>query len=59
MCSSICYIGNRDLIAQVHAGASSYTALLGELQRRGADDQDLVATLPPLNALRAIRAGYD
>ena len=53
------YIGNRDLIAQVHAGASSYTALLGELQRRGADDQDLVATLPPLNALRAIRAGYD
>ena len=53
------YVGNRELIAQVHAGASSYTALLGELQRRGADDQDLVATLPPLNALRGIRAGYD
>ena len=53
------YVGNRELIAQVHAGASSYTALLGELQRRGADDQDLAATLPPLNALRGIRAGYN
>jgi len=53
------YIGNRELIAQVHAGASSYNALLGELQRRGADDQDLAATVPPLNALRGIRAGYN
>ncbi len=53
------YAGNRELIAQVHAGASSYNALLGELQRRGADDQDLAATVPPLNALRGIRAGYN
>ena len=53
------YIGNRELIAQVHAGASSYNALLGELQRRGPADQDLAATVPPLNALRGIRAGYN
>lgn len=53
------YIGNVELIAQVHAGAVTYEAQFAELQRRGPADQDLAATLPPLDALRNIRGGYN
>ena len=52
------YVGNIDLIAQVHASAASYNAQFAELQRRGANDQDLAATIPPLDTLRNIRGGY-
>ncbi len=53
------YIGNRDLIAQVHAGTTTYRAEFAELQRRGPADQDLAATLPPLETLRGIRGGWN
>ena len=52
------YIGNIDLIAQVHASAATYNARFAELQRRGPNDQDLAATLPALDTLRGIRGGY-
>ena len=52
------YIGNVELIAQVHAGAASYNAQFADLQRRGPADQDLAATVPPLNTLRDMRGGY-
>ena len=52
------YVGNIDLIAQVHAGVTIYDARFAELQQRGPADQDLAATLPALDALRDIRGGY-
>lgn len=52
------YVGNLDLIAQVHASAATYNAQFAELQGRGASDQDLAATIPPLDTLRNIRGGY-
>ena len=39
-------------------GPTTYRAQFAELQRRGAADQDLAATLPPLDTLRNIRGGY-
>jgi type VI secretion system protein ImpL len=53
------YIGNIELISQVHAGATTYTAQIAELQRRGPADQDLAATIPALDTLRNIRGGYN
>ena len=52
------YVGNRELIAQVHAGTQTYRTQFAELQRRGPGDQDLVAALPPLDTLRGLRVGY-
>ena len=52
------YIGNIELIAQVHAGAATYNSQFADLQRRGPADQDLAAIVPPLDTLRNIRGGY-
>ena len=52
------YVGNRELIAEVHAATEVYRTQLAELQRRGAQDQDLVATIAPLDTLRKIPGGY-
>jgi type VI secretion system protein ImpL len=53
------YIGNRDLIAQVHASVATYNTQLAELQKRGSADQDLATTIPPLDTLRTMRVGYN
>ena len=53
------YVGNVDLIAQVHASAATYNAQFAQLQSRGASDQDLAATIPALDTLRNIRGGYN
>ncbi len=55
---AVSYVGNVELMAQVHAGANTYNAQFSELQRRGPADQDLAATVPPLDTLRNIRGGY-
>ncbi len=52
------YIGNRELITQVHAGVATYNVQLAALQHRGPTDQDLAATVPALDTLRHIRSGY-
>ena len=54
----VSYAGNRELIAQVHAGAATYRAQFAELEKRGPADQDLVAVIPALDTLRDIRGGY-
>jgi type VI secretion system protein ImpL len=53
------YIGNRDLIAEVHARSGVYTDQVAELRKRGASDADLTAVVPALNTLRGIRSGYN
>ncbi len=55
----ISYINNRELIANVHAASSVYTNQVTELAKRGQNDLDLAATLPPLDTLRAIPGGFD
>jgi type VI secretion system protein ImpL len=52
------YINNRELIAQVNAGATAYNALYAELTRRPGADTDLRPLVHPLDALRGIRSGY-
>ncbi len=52
------YIGNIELISQVHAGVATYNTEHAELQRRGAADQELAATIPALDTLRDMRGGY-
>ncbi len=53
------YVGNLDLIAQVHAGAATYNTEFAGLKNRGPADQDLAATIPSLDTLRNIRGGYN
>jgi type VI secretion system protein ImpL len=53
------YLGNQELISQVHAGAASYNLQIAELQRRGPADQDLAAIVAPLDTLRNMRVGYN
>ncbi len=53
------YIGNRDLIAEVHARSGAYTGQVAELSKRGAADVDLAVVVPALNTLRGVRSGYD
>ena len=56
---TVSYIGNRDMIADVHGTATRYNEEVRALAARGPQDIDLAATLPPLNTLRAIRGGYE
>ncbi len=53
------YLGNRDMIAEVHGTAARYNEEVRALAARGPQDTDLAATLPPLNTLRTIRGGYE
>jgi type VI secretion system protein ImpL len=53
------YLGNRDMITEVHAGTAIYNAQIAELQKRGPMDIDLAAVVPALDTLRGIRGGYD
>jgi type VI secretion system protein ImpL len=53
------YVGNRDLIAEVHAEVQRYNADYDTLAKRGPADTDLQAVLPPLDDVRGIRGGYD
>jgi type VI secretion system protein ImpL len=53
------YIGNREMIDEVHGSVEHYNTQLAELTRRGPDDVDLMAVLPALNTLRLIRGGYE
>ncbi len=53
------YLGNRDMIAEVHGTAGRYDAQYAELVKRGPGDTDLRAILPPLATLRTIRGGYE
>jgi type VI secretion system protein ImpL len=52
------YISNRELIAQVNAGAAAYNALYAELARHPGAGTDVRPLEPPLDALRGIRSGY-
>ena len=52
------YIGNVELIAQVHAGTATYNNQFADLQRRDPSHEDLAATVAPLDTLRNIRGGY-
>jgi type VI secretion system protein ImpL len=53
------YLGNRDLVAQVHAGAAVYNTQIAELAKRGPADTDLAVVVPPLDTLRGVRGGYN
>jgi type VI secretion system protein ImpL len=53
------YIGNREMIDEAHAAATQYNTQYAELIKRGPNDADLLAVLPPLNTLRTMRGGYD
>lgn len=53
------YVGNRDLIAQVHGEAQHYDTQYAALLKRGPQDTDLQAVLPALGTLRTMRGGYD
>ncbi len=55
----VSYINNRELITNVHATSTVYTNQVAELAKRGQNDLDLSATLPPLDTLRAIPGGFD
>ncbi len=52
------YLGNRELIAQVHAATGRYTEQYNDLLKRGPADMDLPATVPALDTLRGIHGGY-
>ena len=53
------YLGNKDLIAQVHASTTVYNGQFSEVSRRGAQDADLAPVVAPLNTLRGMRSGYN
>jgi type VI secretion system protein ImpL len=53
------YIGNREMIDEAHAAATKYNQEYAELLKRGPNDADLLAILPPLDTLRGMRGGYD
>jgi type VI secretion system protein ImpL len=53
------YIGNTQMIAQVRDEAARYNAQYAEVLKRGPNDTDLAAVLPPLGTLRTMRGGYD
>jgi type VI secretion system protein ImpL len=53
------YLGNREMIGAAHDAAERYNAQFAELAKRGPDDTDLRAVLPPLDTLRTMRGGYD
>ena len=53
------YIGNREMIDEAHGAAEKYNAQYAELAKRGPDDTNLKAVLPPLDTLRTMRGGYD
>ena len=52
------YIGNRELITEVHSASALYNNQFADLAKRGTADVDLPATIPPLDTLRGIRGGY-
>jgi type VI secretion system protein ImpL len=52
------YLGNRQLIAEVHAATTRYAQQYETLAQRGPSDTDLPAVVPPLDTLRSIRGGY-
>ena len=52
------YLGNRALIAEVHAATTHYGEQYTELAKRGPADTDLPAVVPALDTLRSIRGGY-
>ena len=54
----VSYIGNRDLIVQVHAASATYNTQYAEVLRRGPADTDLAVVVPPLDTLRSITSGY-
>lgn len=54
----VSYIGNRDLIVQVHAATATYNAQYADVLRRGPADTDLAVVVPPLDTLRSIATGY-
>jgi type VI secretion system protein ImpL len=56
---TVSYVGNRDMIADVHATAALYNDQVRALATRGPQDIDLAATLAPLNTLRTMRGGYE
>ena len=53
------YVGNRLMIDEAHGAAEKYNAQIAELMKRGPNDTDLLAVLPPLDTLRTMRGGYD
>jgi type VI secretion system protein ImpL len=55
----VSYIGNRELIVQVHAATATYNSQYAELARRGAADTDLAAVVPALDTLRSITGADD
>lgn len=52
------YFGNRQLIQEVHAATTRYAAQYEQLAKRGLDDPDLPAVVPPLDTLRSMHGGY-
>ncbi len=52
------YFGNRRLIDEVHAATTRYKTQYEELAKRGPDDPDLPAVVPPLDTLRSMHGGY-
>jgi type VI secretion system protein ImpL len=52
------YIGNREMIDEVHQAVAQYDKQYAELMKRGPNDTDLRAILPPLDTLRNMRGGY-
>ena len=52
------YLGNRQLIAEVHAATTRYTTQYDELIKRGPNDVDLPSVVPPLDTLRGMHGGY-
>jgi type VI secretion system protein ImpL len=53
------YLGNRELIATVHARAATYNEQFAAVAKLGALDTDLTAVIPALDTLRAVCGGYD
>ena len=53
------FVGNRGLIADVHAATTLYNGQIAELAKRGQMDADITAPVPALNTLRAIPGGYE
>ena len=53
------YIGNREMIDEANDAANRYNEQYAELTKRGPNDADLLAILPPLDTLRGMRGGYD
>src|SRR4029077_14591897 len=53
------YIGNRTLIAEVHAASAQYNTQAAEVAKRVQMDADLAAPVAALNTLRNIPGGYE